>query len=669
MAETENENPLLKALPPETDYISYLTILEYNLSVAQLPTLHDILQDITLTSNIGWDLVHLLVPLLPDSRQCLQDVARLGNPREVVLKVTELLEQFEQAAEDVSEQGETDPVDDHPVSGQVRDHGQCEEDLNRKADGVHPLDRKEEAVRDTKNGHPKPSSKVLQFTTMIEMLQILHPRIKTKYPSRFLSTSLQAIFQAYDSVSTSPEATEVVIAFLKAISGTTRPKLPPRISSTVAPPQATNEPESAPDPEANDGSIGSGEPAAQNRLLRGSLIYLAGVYVSNLPPVEDTSGIAWSSRLQEKVHPEKAIPGRRTYIDMFSLSDLHIRDTLIGQLAALARDLKLTVEDLLHGIYYPESNILADPAENDSPPPPQDNSISAAGYLYLLCSRIFSATILSAPLPLPPISVFPDFASILSNFIGLRSPATAGTEPPPLIDAVLFLGRYILSSTSTIGTPSDDEQFTSTLQLLALISANTPLPSLRYHAHTLCAKILHSHPSEHVRLAYIKDTLENCPYENLKASAVGWLKTELLSAVDQNNPSPSSTASSEEKVSLFGTPAALQTLAAHLFSPPSLPSDSEKNAEDQLIFFSNNHPFWMSVLNLVYFLSSSSSTQSWGMQQFIPDIQNFINGIDSLTETIQKITSGRNDTQDIERDTTLLTGVIGMVRGKLSALG
>lgn len=58
------DNPLLKALPPETDYISYLTILEYSLTAEQLPTLHKILQDTTLTANIGWDLVHLLLPLL-----------------------------------------------------------------------------------------------------------------------------------------------------------------------------------------------------------------------------------------------------------------------------------------------------------------------------------------------------------------------------------------------------------------------------------------------------------------------------------------------------------------------------------------------------------------------------------------------------------------------------
>src|SRR5450755_1720909 len=89
-----DEDPLLKALPPATDYLTYLTILEYQLTPGRLPLLHDILQDDKLTANIGWDLVHLLLPLLPASEQCLQDVAKLGNPREVVLKVTESLEEI-----------------------------------------------------------------------------------------------------------------------------------------------------------------------------------------------------------------------------------------------------------------------------------------------------------------------------------------------------------------------------------------------------------------------------------------------------------------------------------------------------------------------------------------------------------------------------------------------
>lgn len=87
----KSENPLIAALPPVSDYITYLTIVEYNLTAENLPVLQEVLKDEKLTTNIGWDLVHLLVPHLPDSEGCLREIARLGNPREVILKVTESL--------------------------------------------------------------------------------------------------------------------------------------------------------------------------------------------------------------------------------------------------------------------------------------------------------------------------------------------------------------------------------------------------------------------------------------------------------------------------------------------------------------------------------------------------------------------------------------------------
>ena len=45
MAEDAKENPLLAALPPATDYMTYLTLVEYNLTEDNLPTLHQVLQD------------------------------------------------------------------------------------------------------------------------------------------------------------------------------------------------------------------------------------------------------------------------------------------------------------------------------------------------------------------------------------------------------------------------------------------------------------------------------------------------------------------------------------------------------------------------------------------------------------------------------------------------
>lgn len=320
----DNDNPLLKALPPETDYLSYLTILEYNLTAEQLPTLHDILQDTTLTANIGWDLVHLLLPLLPASEQCLQDVARLGNPREVVLKVTELLEGLGEE-EEADDQEETEDIEE---AERVKELGASNDEVNEdKAQDGHGV-----ALESTSSGEqPKPPSKGVKFTALLDMLSVLHPRIKTKYPSRFLSTSLQAVLPAYSQVARTTEATEAVLGFIKALSGTKRPRLPPRKSSAMIPRQAT--PVSAPDPEGQDEALGVDERGLQSRLLQSFLTYVTEAYMNSTALDEDVPGLAWSSRYQEELHPEKIVPGRRTYGSLFVEEEhLHERDTITGHI-------------------------------------------------------------------------------------------------------------------------------------------------------------------------------------------------------------------------------------------------------------------------------------------------------------------------------------------------
>ena len=328
----DSQNPLLKALPPETDYLSYLTILEYNLTAEQLPTLHHVLQDTTLTANIGWDLVHLLLPLLPTSRQCLQDVARLGNPREVVLKATELLEGL----------GEEEGQDDLEESEDIEEAERLKESKvgGNVVDKVESREGKNVVPESTTSVEPsKPLSKGVKFTALLDMLSILHPRIKTKYPSRFLSTSLQAVLPAYAQVARDTAATEAVLGFIKALSGTKRPKLPPRKSSAMVPTQAT--PVSAPDPEGQNEVLGVNEKDLQSRLLQSFLTYVAEAYMNSTALDEDVPGLAWSGRYQEQLHPEKIIPGRRTYRGLFMEEDyLHERDTITGHI--LVSHIKIT---------------------------------------------------------------------------------------------------------------------------------------------------------------------------------------------------------------------------------------------------------------------------------------------------------------------------------------
>lgn len=383
------ENPLLQALPPATDYLTYLTILEYNLTVDQLPTLHGILQDTTLTANIGWDLVHLLLPLLPVSRDCLEDVARLGNPREVVLKVTELLqnlgresdegedeaedgvenereladkqedEELDQHVDKQKDEGERsygDKLADKPAVHHNNEHGDEHHDGHdidkgpanqTTGDGLSQIFKYEPSRAASARGdsHDTPQLELgegtvidsslklqLQFRTLLEMLSVLHPRIKTRYPSRFLMASIQAIFPAHPVIFSDPAVMEAALGFIRAISGVGRPKLPPR-KSNVSILSLTN-PNIAPDPEGKDDPLGPNELPMQTRLLQVFLTSTILHYISSLSSNRDIPGMAWCSRLQEQLKPEAVVHFRRkTFGELFTeVDELHGRDAIVGQI-------------------------------------------------------------------------------------------------------------------------------------------------------------------------------------------------------------------------------------------------------------------------------------------------------------------------------------------------
>ncbi|KAI9827336.1 MAG: hypothetical protein M1819_006978 [Sarea resinae] len=564
------ENPLLAALPPATDYLTYLTLLEYNLTPDLLPTLHDVLQNQELTTNIGWDLVHLLLPLLPASDQCLQDVAKLGNPREVVLKVTEALRELD--------------VDAAPTPA-------SEDQLDKKTSAL-----------------PQP---ILQFTTLVSLLSILHSRIKTKYPSRFLSTSLQAVLKAYTEIPTQ-ETTSAVLQFVKDISGHKRPSLPPRLSNRDIP--AASLESSAPDPEAAPEAPSAEESALQNRLLQSFVTHVLEDYVLSFGSDEDYPGLAWTSRLQERAHPEKMVPGKVEYGIKFTQDEsLKAREVMVGQIRSLAREVDVDAEELLRTVKQPEIESLAPSEEDDPPLSVEEIPLSKIGATFLLCAQKVAGSLFDSEAPAPTVSIFPDHALIVKNLIGVEAGggmSSAGTEPLAVIDAVLALGIMALND-GRIGQPIDDEEFTQYLQTLSLLAANTPSSALRYHAYTLTSEILHSHPSDVVRLAFIRDTLEHCPYENLKACAVTWTKDEILAA-NKNGPI---TSNPQTDPSVFATPVALDTLAPFLFpaldAEYSLSGDNSSKDNDasplsgQWGTFKAQLSLYLTTLNFYYLVLAS----------------------------------------------------------------
>lgn len=312
MADTSKASQALtESLPPATDSFTYLTIIEKFLSPEILPQLNDILQDPQLTQEIGWDLVDMLVPV-HGCETCLETVARLGNPRETIIKVLEVIEGL---------QGEGHAVEDELEALDLS--GDEEDDDNGETNGNEPAISPEEITR--------------RFIILLGMLAILHKRIKTKFPSRFLATSLLTIYRAYQP---NQEMTASVINLVHSLSSLSgqkpRPNLPTRQSSieVANPDRHGDASKNAPDPEAdNVVALDPDEEEIQRRLLLSFTSCVLESYVN-------ANDMQWSRRLLEFYNPEKMVPGRKTATAAFrEVPELAIRDTTVGKLVVSDRSL------------------------------------------------------------------------------------------------------------------------------------------------------------------------------------------------------------------------------------------------------------------------------------------------------------------------------------------
>jgi len=264
---------------------------------------------------------------------------------------------------------------------------------------------------------------------------------------------------------------------------------------------------------------------------------------------------------------------------------------------ALARDLDINSQELLLVNTQPGTEPEPLNGEDTLPSSASDIPLSRVGALYLFAAKKASCKLFRSPAFVPEISIFPDHAHIVENCLGSDNIASIGTEAESLIDAVLCLGVFAFDS-GQIGDPRHDEHFNEYLQRLSLLSANIPSPTLRYHAHILTSSILHSHPSDLVRLTFIRDTVQHCPYENLKASAVGWLKNEVLAA------DKIADLDSADELSVFATPVAIDTAAPYIF-PDLVEALQQSSTSDSWTSFKINFSFYLASLNLYYLLLSS----------------------------------------------------------------
>ncbi|KAI0181130.1 DUF1760-domain-containing protein [Hypoxylon sp. FL1284] len=523
------------------DRFTYLTILQYHVTSPEvLPTLNEVLdQDAELTQEIGWDLVQMLLGL-EGAEICLETVARLGNPREVVIKVMEALEGLAVAWHD-------------------------------------------EVVVDVDEPGVIPDSKIpAKFITLLGMLAILHRRIKTKYPSRFLGSSLVKVFEAYQPT---PEMTASVINLVYSLSGRKRPPLPTRKSSVnvANPDQDGDASKNAPDPEAEQED--PTEEAMMRKLLQSFVTCILQRYVN-------AHDMLWSPRLFEVYNPKKVVPGKTSTTEAFrQTEELQKRDGVVGQLVALLRDLSLDKcpKGFVRTIF--EGPLQTDPlAAFDDFSSVDDIHFSPGGAVCLIAYWIFSKDVFGSDSPQPEMHIFPDHALILGRFLG-KEIQTEISSSPGIADALLAIGLGLEHRGLVRG--EEDANLMAYHHNLTLISVFHPDIQVRNAATSLAGSLLHADPDEQGRLEILEDLLENCMFASLKACAVTWLKEEMLAA---RQAEPSSSGSPP----LFASPDVVERLQYTLF--PDMQSLGEDGGDALATFWAQNRLFLLQVANFAYVL-------------------------------------------------------------------
>jgi hypothetical protein len=557
-SQAEGENPLIAALPPQTDYITYLTILEYQLTPANLPTLTSLLanDDGTLAQEIGWDLLKLVLPLseeVPEEAgRCLEVVARRGNPREVVVRVAEELETL---GYDDENSGTDQEFGDDESGDELRTFpGEAErihlgpmilQGMPTPSDqrsGEESLDQEDEKHARRSHDHAISSTK---FQILLSMLSVLHARIQTKYPSRFLATSLPATLSSYRRLAIDSATTKAFLSLLAKLSGKQRPTLPPRTSTADtaeihlnSATTAETKPAPLPDPEADSetpssSTLSADEAAITKRLLQAVLLEVLEEYVLSLA-TQEPSSMSWTARIRENREPERIVPGRRTETEEWKANPtLQERDTLMANIVRLSKDLEIDLKTTGKQTLNQETTSTKATAEEGAAAPdagspleyptsPEQVAFPRIGVFLIFVAQYFVPA-LAAPLLHPDgTAAHKEFLDSVYLLSGVEDPR----NHPALCDLSVPALDFLLATLYTAVRADYVHAPLPMLLFLTALCSENPDPYIRGSAHAIATVIFCQSPPE-TKLALVKHVLGNSQNPNLRAVAVDWLKDDL----------------------------------------------------------------------------------------------------------------------------------------------
>ncbi|ODQ52401.1 hypothetical protein SAICODRAFT_71951 [Saitoella complicata NRRL Y-17804] len=270
-----------------------------------------------------------------------------------------------------------------------------------------------------------------------------------------------------------------------------------------------------------------------------------------------------------------------------------VNGDLNGLLREVSTVMQLTPEQLweelpiiLGKTYLEESS--DEEQDDDVPDVPSAIPLSLTGTIILLAWRTFHER------PLRPSSLKEYFEIHMNAAFALSK---AHVVNPETLDALLFLGAWItIEMTTNALQDIEPERFLEYIHVFAAISATSPDSNVRYLSHTLVARCIHLHRPD-VRLMYIMDTFESCPFEAVRAATVGILKDEILAAIDGE-----ATGSS-----LLASPFLLTAIGPVIFS-----IDEEVLSRPQLL--QDKSGFLMQALNLYLLLLKKGGEDKLGIR-------------------------------------------------------
>jgi hypothetical protein len=139
-----------------------------------------------------------------------------------------------------------------------------------------------------------------------------------------------------------------------------------------------------------------------------------------------------------------------------------------------------------------------------------------------------------------------------------------------------------------------------------------------------------------VQIEFIKDTLENCPFENLKVSAVSWIKGLTLDAA-------MSIQKGEPTESLFATAAPLNSLSHSLFPDLTLEYPNDLAGGDFSEFWTHyllDSTFYTTVLNFLFLLLHSTFLhERLQLKRILEDNEVHVDFVGHLRKTVKTFLS------------------------------